>query len=144
MVYLVVSFALSRRMRWPLPFTILVLLAGLIPILIFWVEHQVTLRVRRRAPGAGLGLAQAFFLGAGGALSPSAAAPSTATSSAGASGVVTGCGSSIASEIDSPGLAPAASPDPGPSTGVSARWAPPAGAEGLGGAGGAAGAGAGV
>ena len=50
MVYLVVSFALSRRMRWPLPFTILVLLAGLIPILIFWVEHQVTLRVRREHP----------------------------------------------------------------------------------------------
>jgi integral membrane protein len=50
MVYLVVSFALSRRMRWPVPFTILVLLAGLIPILIFWVEHQVTLRVRREHP----------------------------------------------------------------------------------------------
>src|SRR4051794_31195375 len=50
MVYLVVSFALSRRLRWSWPFTGLVLLAGLIPILIFWVEHQVTQRVRRENP----------------------------------------------------------------------------------------------
>jgi integral membrane protein len=46
MVYLVVSFALSRRLKWTWPFTGLVLLAGLIPILIFWVEHRVTQRVR--------------------------------------------------------------------------------------------------
>jgi integral membrane protein len=46
MVYLVVSFTLARRLRWSWPFTGLVLLAGLIPILIFWVEHQVTKRVR--------------------------------------------------------------------------------------------------
>ena len=50
MVYLVVSFALSRRMRWPLPFTVLVLLAGLIPILIFWVEHRATEKVRAEHP----------------------------------------------------------------------------------------------
>jgi integral membrane protein len=50
MAYLVVSFALSRRLRWPVPFTLLVLLAGLIPILIFWVERQVNLRVRREHP----------------------------------------------------------------------------------------------
>jgi integral membrane protein len=50
MVYLVVSFALSRRLRWSWPFTGLVLLAGLIPILIFWVEHQVTKRVRTEHP----------------------------------------------------------------------------------------------
>ena len=31
-------------------FTVLVLLAGLIPILIFWVERQVTARVRRENP----------------------------------------------------------------------------------------------
>jgi integral membrane protein len=50
MVYLVVSFALSRRLRWTWPFTGLVLLAGLIPILIFWVEHRVTQRVRTENP----------------------------------------------------------------------------------------------
>jgi integral membrane protein len=50
MVYLVVSFALSRRLKWTWPFTGLVLLAGLIPILIFWVEHRVTQRVRTENP----------------------------------------------------------------------------------------------
>ena len=52
MVYLVVSFALSRRLRWTWPFTGLVLLAGLIPILIFWVEHRVTAAGACRAPRA--------------------------------------------------------------------------------------------
>jgi integral membrane protein len=50
MVYLVVSFALSRRAKWPLPFTALVLLAGLVPILIFWVERKVTQRMRAEHP----------------------------------------------------------------------------------------------
>jgi integral membrane protein len=50
MVYLVVSFALSRRLRWGWGFTGLVLLAGLVPILIFWVEHRVTERVRAEHP----------------------------------------------------------------------------------------------
>lgn len=50
MVYLVVSFALSRRAKWTFPFTLLVLLAGLIPILIFWVERKVTQRVRAEHP----------------------------------------------------------------------------------------------
>ncbi len=50
MAYLVVSFALSRRLKWTLPFTLLVLLAGLVPILIFWVEHRVTQRVRAENP----------------------------------------------------------------------------------------------
>jgi integral membrane protein len=48
--YLMVSFFLSRRTRWSAPFTLLVLLAGLVPILIFWVEHNVTQRVRREHP----------------------------------------------------------------------------------------------
>ena len=48
--YFVVSFFLARRSRWDLGFTALVLLAGLIPILIFWVEHKVTQRVRRENP----------------------------------------------------------------------------------------------
>ncbi len=50
MAYLVVSFALSRRLKWPVSFTALVLLAGLVPILIFWVERKVTQRVRDEHP----------------------------------------------------------------------------------------------
>jgi integral membrane protein len=50
MVYLVVSFTLSRRLKWTLPFTGLVLLAGLVPILIFWVERKVTHRVQAEHP----------------------------------------------------------------------------------------------
>ena len=50
MGYLAVAFALSRRLHWPMPFTGLVLLAGVVPILIFWVERQVTQRVRREHP----------------------------------------------------------------------------------------------
>jgi integral membrane protein len=46
MAYLVVSFALSRRVKWSAPFTVLVLLAGLIPIVIFWVEHRATQKLR--------------------------------------------------------------------------------------------------
>jgi len=50
MGYLAVSFFLARRARWSFGFTVLVLLAGLVPILIFWVERQVTQRVRRDHP----------------------------------------------------------------------------------------------
>ena len=48
--YVAVAFFLARRSRWGLGFTALVLLAGLVPILIFWVEHQVTQRVRSENP----------------------------------------------------------------------------------------------
>ncbi len=48
--YVAVAFFLARRARWSLGFTLLTLLAGLVPILIFWVEHQVTQRVRREHP----------------------------------------------------------------------------------------------
>ena len=50
MAYLAVSFFLSRRARWSLGFTVLVLLAGLVPILIFWVERKVAHRLRRQRP----------------------------------------------------------------------------------------------
>jgi integral membrane protein len=50
MAYLAVAFALSRRLKWPAGFTALVLLAGVVPILIFWVEHKVTQRVRAEHP----------------------------------------------------------------------------------------------
>jgi integral membrane protein len=45
-VYVVVAFLLSRRAGWSLQFLLLMLLAGLIPFLIFWVEHRVVSRMR--------------------------------------------------------------------------------------------------
>jgi len=45
MVYLVVAFLLARRERWSPSFTIVMLIAGLIPLLIFWVEKQVEHKV---------------------------------------------------------------------------------------------------
>jgi integral membrane protein len=46
MIYVVVTFLLARRERWSIPFTLLNLAAGLIPLLIFWVERRVVERVR--------------------------------------------------------------------------------------------------
>jgi integral membrane protein len=50
MVYVVVAFLLSRQLRWSIGFTIVALAAGLIPLLIFWVEHKVTQKVRAENP----------------------------------------------------------------------------------------------
>lgn len=46
MVYLVVAFLLARAARWTWQFTALMLVAGIVPILIFWVEHRVAQRMR--------------------------------------------------------------------------------------------------
>jgi integral membrane protein len=46
MVYLAVAFDLSLRVRWPLRYTIGVLLAGTVPFLSFVAERKVTARVR--------------------------------------------------------------------------------------------------
>ena len=48
--YVVVAFLIARKARWTIQFTVLVLLAGLIPLLIFWVERQVTTRLRTQFP----------------------------------------------------------------------------------------------
>lgn len=45
MVYVVVAFLLSRRADWTIRFTLLVLAAGLVPLLIFFVERVVTRRI---------------------------------------------------------------------------------------------------
>ena len=45
-VYVVVAFLLSRRAGWSLQYLLLMLLAGLVPVLIFWVEHSVVTRLR--------------------------------------------------------------------------------------------------
>ena len=50
MGYLVAACLLIRRTTWSTGFKILVLAAGLIPILIFWVESQVAGRVREEFP----------------------------------------------------------------------------------------------
>ena len=46
MVFLVTAFLLSRRAGWDLPFTLLVLVCGTIPVLSFWAERRATARVR--------------------------------------------------------------------------------------------------
>ncbi len=50
MIYVVVAFLLARRCRWSLAFTLLMLVAGLVPLLIFWVEHRVAQKVRAENP----------------------------------------------------------------------------------------------
>ena len=50
MAYLVVAFFLTRRARFDIAFTILVLAAGLLPLVIFWVERRVEHRVRAEHP----------------------------------------------------------------------------------------------
>jgi integral membrane protein len=50
MIYVVVAFLLARKARWSLSFTLLMLVAGLVPLLIFWVEHRVVQKVRAENP----------------------------------------------------------------------------------------------
>ena len=45
-----VSFLLWRQTRWSVPFALLVVISGLIPLVIFWVEHVVTRRIREEHP----------------------------------------------------------------------------------------------
>jgi integral membrane protein len=49
-VYFIVTFFLAHRAGWTVPFTILVLAAGLIPLLIFWVEHRVVHKLKAENP----------------------------------------------------------------------------------------------
>jgi integral membrane protein len=46
LIYLVFAFELWMRGRWPLRRLIPMILAGLVPLLAFYVEHRVTKRVR--------------------------------------------------------------------------------------------------
>ena len=55
-IYFVVTFFLAVRARWTIQFTVLVLAAGLIPLLILWVERWVMRRLRSDSPEL-LGLA---------------------------------------------------------------------------------------
>ena len=49
-VYVVVTFLLARQAAWSIPFTVLALAAGLIPLVIFWVERSVVRRMREEHP----------------------------------------------------------------------------------------------
>jgi integral membrane protein len=42
MLYVVLTFDLGRRAKWPLGRMVLVMLAGTIPFLSFWAERKVT------------------------------------------------------------------------------------------------------
>lgn len=50
MVYFVVAFLISRQARWTIQYSLLVLVAGLVPLLIFWVERNVVAKIRAQYP----------------------------------------------------------------------------------------------
>jgi integral membrane protein len=58
MIFLVTAFMLARQQRWDLPFTLLVLACGTVPILSFWAEHKATARTRAAAPTSSTAPAQ--------------------------------------------------------------------------------------
>ena len=49
-VYVVVAFVLTQRAKWSIPDFLLMLVAGLVPGLIFWVEQKVARRLRAERP----------------------------------------------------------------------------------------------
>lgn len=51
MLFLVAAFLLARRARWDLPFTVVTLVCGTIPLLSFWAERRATARVRAEHAG---------------------------------------------------------------------------------------------
>ncbi len=55
-IYVVVTFLLARRSGWSIPFTLLALAAGLIPLVIFWVERSVVSRMRADHPELATGV----------------------------------------------------------------------------------------
>jgi integral membrane protein len=50
MVYVVVAFLLARKAGWSIGFTVVALAAGLIPLLIFWVERRVVHKFKPEHP----------------------------------------------------------------------------------------------
>ena len=50
MIFLFSAFLLSRRAGWDLPFTLVTLVCGTVPLLSFWAEHRATKRVRAEHP----------------------------------------------------------------------------------------------
>jgi integral membrane protein len=50
LIYFVVAFFLARKAGWTIQFTILMLIAGLVPLLIFWVERRVMQKLKAENP----------------------------------------------------------------------------------------------
>lgn len=46
MIFLVTAFLLSRKAGWDLPFTVVTLVCGTVPLLSFWAERRATARIR--------------------------------------------------------------------------------------------------
>jgi integral membrane protein len=51
-LYLLATFDLYRRVRWPLSKVVLIVLAGVIPFLTFWVERKIVAELRARPESA--------------------------------------------------------------------------------------------
>lgn len=49
-VYVVVAFVLTQKVRWTLPQFLVMMVAGLVPVMIFFVEHRVAQRLRTEHP----------------------------------------------------------------------------------------------
>jgi integral membrane protein len=50
MIFLVTAFMLGRRAHWEMPFLVVTLVCGTVPILSFWAEHRATQRTRAEHP----------------------------------------------------------------------------------------------
>ncbi|MDZ5619329.1 DUF3817 domain-containing protein [Nocardioides sp. HM23] len=50
MIYVVIAFVLTQRAGWPLTRFLLMMVAGLVPGLIFWVERRVASQLRDEHP----------------------------------------------------------------------------------------------
>jgi integral membrane protein len=50
MIFLVTAFWLSRVAGWDLPFTLVTLVLGTVPVASFWAERRATARVRAEHP----------------------------------------------------------------------------------------------
>ena len=46
MIFVFVTFALSRRSQWDIGFTLVTIISGTVPILSFWAERRATAAVR--------------------------------------------------------------------------------------------------
>lgn len=53
MIFLVMAFLLARKAHWDLPFTVVTLACGTIPLLSFWAERRATRRVKAEMASTG-------------------------------------------------------------------------------------------
>jgi integral membrane protein len=51
MLFVLLAFALARKARWDVGFTLVTLALGTVPIASFWAEHRATRRVREQLAG---------------------------------------------------------------------------------------------